>query len=170
MKEAKDISALADKLQARFGSDLVSMDAGGGIPVAVVSKDRIFDVISFLYREEDLAFRFLTTLCGVHYPLHEKDRTYSVVYHLHSLTSNTRLRVKIFFSEDKPEVPSLTPLFSAANWMEREAYDFYGIIFKGHPDLRRILNMDDMKGFPMRKEFPLEDPTREDKDDSMFGR
>jgi len=93
-----------------------------------------------------------------------------VVYHLHALASNIRIRVKTFFEASKPEVDTLTGLFKGANWMERETYDFYGIIFRGHPDLRRILNVDEMIAFPMRKEFPLEDQHRKDKQDQFFGR
>jgi NADH-quinone oxidoreductase subunit C len=71
---------------------------------------------------------------------------------------------------DKPAVRTVSDLFSAANWMERETYDFYGIIFEGHPNLKRILNVEYLDYFPMRKEYPLEDPTREDKDNRFFGR
>jgi NADH-quinone oxidoreductase subunit C len=69
-----------------------------------------------------------------------------------------------------PIVPTLTTIYAAANWMEREAFDFYGILFEGHPKLKRILNADDMDYFPMRKEYPLEDATRQDKIDALFGR
>ncbi len=86
------------------------------------------------------------------------------------MITNHRVRVKTFFGIDKPEIPTVTDLWKTANWMERETYDFFGIIFKGHPDLRRILNPDEMDIFPLRKEFPVEDQTREDKDDTMFGR
>ena len=71
---------------------------------------------------------------------------------------------------DPPKVPTVTSVYAAANWMERETYDFYGIIFEGHPNLKRILNVDEMTIFPMRKEYPLEDNTRKDKNDEMFGR
>jgi NADH-quinone oxidoreductase subunit C len=93
-----------------------------------------------------------------------------VVYHLHNLVNNVRIRFKVFTDINKPDVYTASGLFSAANWMERETYDFYGINFVGHPNLKRILNVDEMDYFPMRKEFPLEDSTRIDKDDEMFGR
>jgi NADH-quinone oxidoreductase subunit C len=93
-----------------------------------------------------------------------------MVYQLHNLVTNQRIRLKIFLSADNPTTPTLTTVFSAANWMEREAYDFFGVISTRHPNLKRILNVDDMLIFPMRKEYPLEDQTREDKDDLMFGR
>ena len=92
------------------------------------------------------------------------------MYQLHNLFQNKRLRLKIFLSEEKPVVNTLTTVFPAANWMERETYDFYGVIFTGHPNLKRILNVEDMTIFPMRKEYPLEDQTREDKNNLMFGR
>jgi NADH-quinone oxidoreductase subunit C len=92
------------------------------------------------------------------------------VYHLHNLEENYRLRVKAWLNISNPEIASATSIWKGANWMERETYDFFGVVFTGHPDLRRILNVDHMEVFPLRKEFPLEDSTREDKDDRFFGR
>lgn len=126
-------------------------------------------VLQHLYDNDTLAFRFLTDITAVHFP----DRTEEelcVVYHLHNLEANTRLRMKLYVPEGKPDVYSATSLFSGANWMERETYDFFGINFIGHPNLSRILNVDEMDYFPMRKQYPMEDPTRVDKDDEMFGR
>jgi NADH-quinone oxidoreductase subunit C len=93
-----------------------------------------------------------------------------VVYHLHNLVDNCRIRFKVFTDINKPDVFSAVNIFSAANWLEREAYDFYGVNFVGHPNLIRIQNVEEMDYFPQRKEFPLEDQTRIDKDDEMFGR
>jgi NADH-quinone oxidoreductase subunit C len=107
-------------------------------------------------------------MCGIHYP--ESDLPLGVVYHLHNLNNNKRIRIKTFVPLSEPELPTITTLFKAANWMERETYDFYGIIFTGHPNLKRILNVEYLDFFPMRKEYPLEDPTREDKDNRYFGR
>jgi NADH-quinone oxidoreductase subunit C len=126
-------------------------------------------VMQFLYDEDELNFRFLTDLQAVHYP-DLKGRELAVVYHLHNLRDNVRIRFKVFTSTEQPDVFTATKLFEAANWMERETYDFFGVNFVGHPNLKRILNVDEMTYFPMRKEFPLEDQTREDKDDEMFGR
>ena len=91
------------------------------------------------------------------------------MYHLHNWIENTRIRVKTYLTAD-PEVMSIADLFLCANWMERETWDFYGINFVGHPQLKRILNMDEMISHPMRKEFPMEDGGRTDKDDRFFGR
>jgi len=132
-----------------------------------VSKEIIPDLLLFLRNEKELQYNFLTTLCGMHYP--EKERL-GVVYHLHSFMYNHRIRIKTETDVIRPVIASVTSLWPAANWMERETFDFFGIEFEGHPNLKRILNMDEMTDFPMRKEFPLEDQTRGDKDDSMFGR
>ena len=132
-----------------------------------LKKDKIIEVIRYLYDHEGTQYRFLTTLCGVHFP---ELGQIAVVYQLHNLVNNWRIRIKIFLPEENPVTPTLTTVFSGANWMERETYDFYGVQFTGHPDLRRILNVEDMIIFPMRKEYPLEDQTREDKKDFMFGR
>jgi NADH-quinone oxidoreductase subunit C len=132
-----------------------------------ISKSTIQNVLHFLHNDSELQFNFLTTLCGMHYP--EKDQL-GVVYHLHSFVHNHRIRIKTFTEIETPFIPTATTIWPSANWMEREAYDFFGIQFEGHPNLVRILNVDDMVGFPLRKDFPLEDQTREDKDDEMFGR
>jgi NADH-quinone oxidoreductase subunit C len=124
--------------------------------------------MAFLKEDPSLGFSFLTTLAGIHYP--DSELPFGVVYHLHQFIENKRIRIKTFLRGPDPVVKSMTDLFPGANWMERETYDFYGIVFEGHPNLRRILNVDYMDYFPMRKEYPLEDRTREDKDDRFFGR
>ncbi|NBU48246.1 MAG: NADH-quinone oxidoreductase subunit C, partial [Flavobacteriales bacterium] len=93
-----------------------------------------------------------------------------MVYHLHSWKHNQRIRVKANLSIENPEIDTITDLFTGANWLERETYDFFGVKFINHPNLRRILNEESMDYFPMRKECHLEDDTREDKDDRFFGR
>ncbi|MBV8326402.1 NADH-quinone oxidoreductase subunit C [Chryseobacterium sp.] len=133
-----------------------------------VKKEDIKKIIHYL-KDSSLEFNFLTDICGIHYP-EFPDKEIGVVYHLHNMMANFRLRLKIFMSRENIEVDSLTDLYAGANWMERETYDFYGIKFKGHPDLRPILNMEDLGYHPMLKEYRLEDGTRTDKNDSMFGR
>ena len=140
-----------------------------GLLTATTTRERIHDIIAGLQQDQELKFHFLTTLCGINYPENE-GRELGVIYHLHSLTKNIRLRLKIFFPLADPTVPTITDLYNAANWLERETFDFYGIVFTGHPNLVRILNVEDMDYHPMRKEYPLEDGTREDKTDLFFGR
>ena len=163
-------TAIEIKLKEQFGADIISAETLYDYPVYTVKKDRILEILSFLYHNEDLGFKFLTSLCGVHFPNTDKDHEFGVVYQLHNLVKNQRIRIKIFMPETNLHVPSITGLFSAANWLERETYDFYGILFKGHNNLIKILNMEDQPYFPLRKQYPLEDGTREDKDDKMFGR
>jgi len=158
-----------EKLKLTFGEGFMSAEQHYDYPVFIVKSEIICDVVRFLYNDEDLAFQYLTTLAGLHYPKN-KGMELGVMYQLHNLIKNSRIRIKVFFSIHNPSLPSITPVFSAANWMERETFDFYGINFNGHPNLKRILNMEDMKYHPMLKEYPLEDGTREDKDDKMFGR
>jgi NADH-quinone oxidoreductase subunit C len=146
-------------------SDCVAEEPYGLLSITVDSRI-IHDVAAFL--RNSMGFNFLTDLCGIHYPGREK--ALGVIYHLHNMQDNVRIRLKTFVPVDYPHVPTVTDLYAGANWMERETYDFFGIIFDGHPNLKRILNVDYLDYFPMRKEYPLEDPTREDKVDSFFGR
>ncbi len=118
---------------------------------------------------DDYGFRFLTDICAIHYPERSGEEL-CVVYHLHNLPENKRLRVKAYIPIAKPDIATATRLFPGANWMERETYDFFGVNFVGHPNLIRIMNVEEMDYFPMRKEYPMEDASRRDKDDEMFGR
>ena len=106
----------------------------------------------FLRDDPRLAFINLTDVCGVDWP--EREKRFDVVYHLLSPRQNVRIRLKVMTDEATP-VPSITPVFPGADWFEREAYDFYGILFTGHPDLRRILTDYGFEGHPLRKDFPL---------------
>ncbi|MDB5231449.1 MAG: NADH-quinone oxidoreductase subunit [Chitinophagaceae bacterium] len=157
------------KLTEKFGEQVRNFSEPYGMLTFEADKEMNLKVLQFLYEDEDLKFRFLTDLCAVHNP-DNKGKELSVVYHLHNLVDNLRIRFKVFTDISQPDVFTATKLFEAANWMERETFDFYGVNFVGHPNLKRILNVDEMDYFPMRKEFPLEDQTRVDKDDDMFGR
>ena len=160
---------IKEKLVEKFGDQVANFQEPYGMLTFEAPKELNLKVLQFLFDEDALKFRFMTELQAVHYP-DNKGRELAVVYHLHSLTENVRIRFKVFTDIQTPDVFSATALFSAANRMERETYDFYGVNFVGHPNLKRILNVDEMDYFPMRKEFPLEEQTRVDKDDDMFGR
>lgn len=152
-----------------FGDAVVNHEDNMGMLCIEVTPSKTHDVISWLKNHPQLQFNFLTDLCGVHYP-DNQGKELGMVYHLHSFSNNYRLRIKCFFSAENPVVATLTDLWSGANWQERETFDFYGIEFTGHPNLKRIMNMDSMDYFPLRKEYALEDETREDKSDKFFGR
>jgi len=158
---------VVSKLIREFNEAIMQHEVLADMLCISVNKEFIRQILRFLHDDGELNYSFLTTLCGMHYP--EKQQL-GVVYHLHSFENNHRIRIKTTTGIDNPVISSATSIWPSANWMERETYDFFGIQFEGHPNLVRILNMDDMVGFPLRKEFPLEDQTREDKDDKMFGR
>ena len=159
---------ITEALSGEIGGHLLRTEVLSGIPTYTVSLEAIHNTIRFLKETPGLEFEFLTDLCGVHFP--DNPEPFGVVYLMHNMREQSRIRVKVFLSREDPSVPTVTDLFSAANWMERETYDFYGISFIGHPNLIRILNVEYLDYFPMRKEYPLEDPTREDKDNRFFGR
>lgn len=160
--------AVIQKLTARFAEKISVPAEPYGLLSFETSAADIAEVLQFLKEDKELAFIYLTDITGIHYP--EQELSIGVVYHLHSLANNIRVRIKVFLSGDKPQIPTATVLWEGANWMERETYDFFGIEFTGHPNLVRILNVDEMTVFPMRKEYPLEDPNRVDKKDYFFGR
>lgn len=159
---------LLQKLTEKFTGQVIETGADFGLLTVETNKEVITEVLTFLKTDAALQFIFLTDLTAVHYP--DQEKQIGVIYHLHSLTTNTRIRVKVFLTLEDLHIPTASTIWEGANWMERETYDFFGVIFDGHPDLRRILNVDDMTVFPMRKEFPLEDPNRIDKKDYFFGR
>ena len=160
---------IQQKLTEKFGEELTNWETPFGMLTFTAPKDLNLKILQFLFDDAELRFQFLTDLQAVHYP-EKKGEELAVVYHLHNLVDNVRIRLKVFTNINTPEVYSATSLYMSANFMERETYDFFGVKFIGHPNLIRILNVDEMDYFPMRKEFPLEDQIRIDKDDEMFGR
>jgi NADH-quinone oxidoreductase subunit C len=161
---------IQDKLIETFGESVFNFNQERDIFSLEVDSDKITAVILFLKNDPILRFHFLTDLCGVHYPDNDVEHQFAIVYHLHNWYENKRIKIKAFINGEKPEIKTISNIFLCSNWMERETYDFYGVNFIGHPQLKRILNMDEMISFPMRKEFPLEDSGRTDKDDRFFGR
>lgn len=161
---------IAQDLVAKFGEDKIyRIMENYGLLNVTTSVDTIVPLLHYLYQHPTFKFQFLTDLAGIHFP-DAVGQELGVIYHLHSLENNVRLIIKLYVPIESPKVPTITGLYATANWMEREAFDFYGIIFEGHPNLIRILNVEDMDYHPMRKEYPMEDATRQDKIDALFGR
>lgn len=166
---ALETTIIQEKLTQKFGEKVLDFCMSKDIFSFEVVPSKLHELIQTLRDDEELNFNFLTDLCGIHFPENDENHQFAVVYHLHNWIENTRIRVKTYLTAE-PEVMSIADLFLCANWMERETWDFYGINFLGHPQLKRILNMDEMISHPMRKEFPMEDGGRTDKDDRFFGR
>lgn len=156
-------------LKEAFGDKIGELTTPFDLLTIEVPANDIHSIIEWLKKDEKLQVSYLTLLGAVHYP-EDKGRELAVVYHLHSLVNNFRIRLKAFISTEDPSIATITDLYAGANWMERETFDLFGVQFQGHPNLTRILNEDSMNYFPMRKEYQLEDATREDKDDRFFGR
>ncbi len=161
---------ITEKLSAKFGTAILSTEEPYAMLTITVERSKIIEIVSYLKNDSELNFIFLTDITGVHFPNDPTGEKLGVIYHLHNLVDNVRLRLKVLFPKESPHIESLTGLYAGANWMERETFDFFGIIFEHHPNLKRILNVDDMTYHPLRKEYALEDPTREDKEDKFFGR
>ncbi len=160
---------VAQTIISQFGETVGEFDDPYNLLTFSTGRDQIFSLIQFLKEHKTYQVGFLTDITAIHYP-DSPGREFCVVYHMHSLTNNFRVRIKVYLDLNDLHIPTVTPLFASANWMERETFDLFGTIFDGHPDLRRILNMEEMDYHPMRKEYPLEDSTREDKIDALFGR
>lgn len=166
--EINNVFAL-ERLKAEFTDKILTSDEPFGLLTIEVPAAAAHEIVQWLKEDQVLRVDFLTNIAGVHYPTAE-NREFAVVYQLHSLVHNLRIRVKAFVPLSNPSILSLTDIYSGANWMERETFDFYGIQFINHPNLTRILNEEDMDYHPMRKEYQLEDATRMDKDNRFFGR
>ncbi len=158
-----------DALHTKFGAALLRSQIDYDFPVFIVEKNSAHELLSFLKNDDGMKFTFLTTMCGIHFP-ENKGEEFALMYQLHNMEKNWRIRIKTFMSAADVNMPTVTDIWLTANWMERETYDFFGFKFIGHPDLRRILNMDEMNYFPLRKEYALEDAGRDDKADKYFGR
>ncbi len=141
-----------ERLNAELPGAVLGMFDFRAETTLAVALDQLLDVLAFLRDDPDCAFDFLTDVTAVHWP--DREQPFEVVYHLYSMGRNVRLRVKAAAGPE-PRVPSSVSLWPAANWLERECFDMFGVVFEDHPDLRRILMPEDFDRWPMRKDFPL---------------
>jgi NADH-quinone oxidoreductase subunit C len=146
------LQELGDYIAGQSSREIVDHDIANGELVMTVRRDAVVKVLTFLRDDANCQFRMLMDVCGADYP--EREYRFEVIYNLLSMTHNNRIRIKVSTNEDTP-VPSVTGVFSSANWWEREAWDLFGIYFSGHPDLRRIMTDYGFEGHPLRKDFPL---------------
>ncbi|WOF73691.1 NADH-quinone oxidoreductase subunit C [Parvibaculaceae bacterium PLY_AMNH_Bact1] len=148
----ESLQDLGDHIAAGLGDAIVSSEIDRGELTLTTSADKIVKVLKFLRDDPACHFSVLVDICGADNP--GRARRFDVVYHLLSMHQNQRLRVKLE-TDEEAQVPSVVGVYPAANWFEREAFDLYGILFSGHPDLRRILTDYGFSGHPLRKDFPL---------------
>jgi NADH-quinone oxidoreductase subunit C len=146
------LQELADQIARGLPGDITRSEIVRGELILWVERAAIVHVLTYLRDDPRLLFRQMVDLCGVDYP--DRPERFEVVYNLLSLKHNRRVRVKVTTDESQP-VPSVTSVFSAANWYEREAWDMFGVYFSDHPDLRRMLTDYGFEGHPLRKDFPL---------------
>lgn len=151
---------IAEKIKERFTDEVLDVKKFREQVSVTLKKDRILDICRFLYEGPELYFDYLVDLCGVDY-LGKKTPRFEVVYHLYSIKYHQGIRLKAMVSEDDCRIQSVTSVWKGADWHERECYDMYGIIFEGHPDLRRILLPEDWEGYPLRKDYPVKGPANE---------
>jgi NADH-quinone oxidoreductase subunit C len=147
-----DLQEIGDHIAASLGPAVLDRQIAYGELTVLVPGEAIVRVLTFLRDDPGCLFVSLMDLCGADYPGREK--RFDVVYHLISYRHNRRIRIKVEADEVTP-VPSVIDVYPTANWFEREAYDLYGVLFSGHPDLRRILTDYGFEGHPLRKDFPL---------------
>jgi NADH-quinone oxidoreductase subunit C len=146
-------AVIIDKLKAQFGEQNLQVSEFRNELTIVVPKDRIVDICRFLKEDAELKFDLLADLCGI--DMNTAEKRFGVVYNLFSLTNKFRLRLKTFTEEEDPKVPTVTGVWGTANWHERETFDMFGIVFAGHPDLRRVYMPEEFEHHPLRKDFPL---------------
>ena len=151
MGDVSTLTAIQERVVALLGDRIIEQSIAFGELTVRVHRETILDAVRMLHDDPQTQFWSMVDVCGADYP--ERDERFDVVYHLLSPTKNARIRLKVHTDDETP-VPSITPVFPGADWFEREAYDFYGILFSGHPDLRRILTDYGFDGYPLRKDFP----------------
>lgn len=149
-----DPKEIAELIKERFVSEVLDIKDFRDQVSVIVKKGRIKEIMKYLHSTPELYFDFLSDLCGVDY-LGIKEPRFEVVYHLYSIKHRHMIRIKAEVPADECSIDSVTDIWAGADWHERECFDMYGIVFNGHPDLRRILMPDDWKGHPLRKDYPL---------------
>ena len=151
-EQVEALTELGEHIASKMPDAVRKFEVRVGELNILAERDQIIALIDFLKRDQMCMFESVMDICGVDYPEHSQ--RFEVVYHLLSMRLNQRIRVKITTDEDMP-VPSIVDLHRGADWFEREAFDMYGIVFSGHPDMRRILTDYGFEGHPLRKDFPL---------------
>ncbi|HWP82785.1 MAG TPA: NADH-quinone oxidoreductase subunit C [Bacteroidota bacterium] len=142
-----------EKLRQQFPDAIHESKEFRGELTIVVPKEKIVEVCRFLRDDSELRYDFLSDLCGI--DMYTPVNRFGVIYNLFSLSTKHRLRLKTFTQEENPKVPTVTEVWPTANWHERETYDMFGIVFEGHPDLRRMYMPEEFEYHPLRKDFPL---------------
>ncbi len=145
-------SPLLEELQKRFPGAIIEAVIFRKMPSLTVAKEFLLSVCHFLKDEQGSAYTLLTDQTAVDYPKREK--RFDIIYHLYSFKGNDRLRLKVIIAEGEP-VPSVVSIWPTANWLEREVYDMFGVLYEGHPDLKRILLPDEWTGHPLRKDYDI---------------
>ncbi len=151
-QQSEALTELGEHIAGHMTDAVRKFDVRVGELTVYAERDQIVTLVDFLKRDQMCMFEMMIDICGVDYP--ERSQRFEVVYHFLSMRLNQRIRVKISTDEDTP-VPSIVDLHRGADWFEREAFDMYGVVFSGHPDMRRILTDYGFEGHPLRKDFPL---------------
>lgn len=152
--------AIAEKIKLQFPDDVLEVKEFRGQVSVTLKKAKILEICRYVHNDPELFFDYPVDLCGVDYS-GEKANRFAVVYHLYSIKHRHAIRLKAEVPGDNPAIDSVVSVWAGVNWHEREAYDMYGIVFNGHPDLRRILLPEDWEGYPLRKDYPLKGPDKE---------
>jgi NADH-quinone oxidoreductase subunit C len=147
---------IAHRLEKAFSGHVIDVDSFHDQVSVRVVPSRILAICSFLHSDPEIRMDYLADLCGVDYP--DREPRFEVVYNLYSLEHRHGIRVKAGLPAGEPSIDSVVSVWKGANWFEREAYDLYGIVFRDHPDLRRLLMTENWEGYPLRKDYPLTGP------------
>jgi NADH-quinone oxidoreductase subunit C len=142
-----------ERIKLKLGDAVLESSEFRGELTIVVPKERIAEICRFLKEDSDSSFNLLADLCGI--DMYTPKKRFGVIYNLYSFKTKHRIRLKTFVEEDNPRVPTVTGVWGTANWHERETYDMFGIVFEGHPDLRRVYMPEEFEYHPLRKDFPL---------------
>ena len=159
-KQGIQPTEIAEKIKQEFPEQVIDVVEFRDQVSVIIKRDRILQVCRYLHDDAALSFDHLKDLCGVDY-LNKKEVRFEVVYNLYSIRHHHMIRLRAEVPENDPTIESVTPIWAGANWHERECFDMFGIRFKGHPDMRRILMPEDWEGYPLRKDYPLKGPAPE---------
>ncbi len=144
---------IVERLKEKFLTEIIDITEFRDQVFVSIKPEKIIDICHYLHDEPDIYMDYLVDLCGVDYP--DRKNRFEVIYNLYSIKFKHRLILKALLTEENASIDSVEPIWNGANWHEREACDMYGIVFNGHPDLRRILMPEDWEGHPLRKDYPL---------------